>query len=94
LKRWLSTYLDGEPNATWSSYLPGQLATPLLTHPRRDGLGLDQAFAELPRVHPDRTRRVVQARLADPCTAVLLDASSPTAPCCISSGRSTPTTAA
>jgi GntR family transcriptional regulator len=67
------TYIDGEPNATWSSYLPGQLATPLLTHPRRDYLGLDQAFAELPGVHPDRTRRVVQARLADPRTAVLLD---------------------
>jgi GntR family transcriptional regulator len=66
------TFLDGEPNGTWSSYLPGQLAAPLLTHPRRDTLGLDEAFAELPGVLPDRTRRVVQARLADARTAVLL----------------------
>jgi GntR family transcriptional regulator len=67
------TYLDGRPNATWSSYLPGHLAAPLLTHPRRDDLGLDEAFAELPGVRPDRTRRIVQARLADPRTAVLLE---------------------
>jgi GntR family transcriptional regulator len=66
------TFLDGEPNATWSSYLPGRLAAPLLTHPRRDTLGLDEAFAELPGVRPDRTRRVVQARLADARAAVLL----------------------
>jgi GntR family transcriptional regulator len=66
------TYLDGEPNGTWSSYLPAQSAAPLLTHPRRDSLGLDQAFAELPGVHPDRTHRIVQARLADARTAVLL----------------------
>jgi GntR family transcriptional regulator len=73
------TYLDGAPNATWSSYLPGQLAAPLLNHPRRDDLGLDQAFAELPGVHPDRTRRVLQARLADARTAVLLEAESDSA---------------
>jgi GntR family transcriptional regulator len=66
------TLLDGEPNATWSSYLPGHLASSLLTHPRRDNLSLDQAFAELPGVHPDRTGRIVQARLADARTAVLL----------------------
>jgi GntR family transcriptional regulator len=66
------TILDGEPNATWSSYLPGQLAAPLLDHPRRENLGLDEAFAELPGVRPDRTRRVVQARLADARAAVLL----------------------
>jgi GntR family transcriptional regulator len=66
------TFLDGEPNATWSSYLPGRLAAPLMTDPRRDTLGLDEAFAVLPGVLPDRTRRVVQARLADARTAVLL----------------------